>query len=122
MNGRGAGARATERWEVAQSRRSECPRGRRWTRILVTNVPYREHVPPDVTACIFWLKNRDSAHWRDAWQVEHTLGKYVIADRPMTAVRAVKARRVKAHRREKPSCSYARTGRAHCRRRSSSRQ
>jgi hypothetical protein len=21
--------------------------------------PYREHVPPDVTACIFWLKNRD---------------------------------------------------------------
>ena len=36
------------------------------------------------------------------------------ADRPMTAVRAVKARRVKAYRREKPSCSYARTGRAHC--------
>ena len=24
----------------------------------VTRVPYREHVPPDVTACIFWLKNR----------------------------------------------------------------
>ena len=21
-------------------------------------VPYRQHVPPDVTACIFWLKNR----------------------------------------------------------------
>jgi hypothetical protein len=27
-----------------------------------------EHVPPDVTAQIFWLKNRDPAHWRDAWQ------------------------------------------------------
>ena len=27
----------------------------------VTKVPYREHVPPDVTACIFWLKNRDPA-------------------------------------------------------------
>jgi hypothetical protein len=27
--------------------------------------PYREHVPPDVTAGIFWLKNRDPAHWRD---------------------------------------------------------
>ena len=30
---------------------------------------YVEHVPLDVTACIFWLKNRDPAHWRDAWQV-----------------------------------------------------
>ena len=46
--------------------------------------PYVEHVPPDVTACIFWLKNRDPAHWRDAWQVAHTLGKYVISDKPMT--------------------------------------
>jgi hypothetical protein len=50
----------------------------------VTKVPYREHVPPDVTACIFWLKNRDPAHWRDAWQVEHSLGKYMISDKPMT--------------------------------------
>jgi hypothetical protein len=35
----------------------------------VTPVPYREHVPPDFTAHIFWLKNRDPAHWRDAWQM-----------------------------------------------------
>jgi hypothetical protein len=42
-------------------------------------VPYREHVPPDVTACIFWLKNRDPAHWRDAWQLEHIMGKYIAA-------------------------------------------
>lgn len=28
-------------------------------------VPYEEHHPPDVTACIFWLKNRRSAEWRD---------------------------------------------------------
>jgi hypothetical protein len=47
-------------------------------------VPYREHVPPDVTACIFWLKNRDPTHWRDAWQFEHIMGKYIISDRPMT--------------------------------------
>jgi hypothetical protein len=46
--------------------------------------PIVEHVPPDVTAQIFWLKNRDPAHWRDAWQVEHTLGKYLISDKPMT--------------------------------------
>jgi hypothetical protein len=46
--------------------------------------PYVEHMPPDVTACIFWLKNRDPAHWRDAWQHEHVLGRYVISDRPLT--------------------------------------
>lgn len=28
-------------------------------------VPYKEHVPPDVTACIFWLKNRRKDQWRD---------------------------------------------------------
>jgi hypothetical protein len=39
---------------------------------------------PDVTAQIFWLKNRDPAHWRDAWQMEHVLGRYIISDRPMT--------------------------------------
>jgi hypothetical protein len=27
--------------------------------------PYREHVAPDTTACIFWLKNRRSQEWRD---------------------------------------------------------
>ena len=46
--------------------------------------PTSSTFPPDVTACIFWLKNRDPAHWRDAWQVEHTLGKYLISDKPMT--------------------------------------
>lgn len=33
-------------------------------------VPYTEHYPPDTTACIFWLKNRQSKQWRD--RVEHT--------------------------------------------------
>lgn len=28
-------------------------------------VPYVEHCPPDTTACIFWLKNRIPAEWRD---------------------------------------------------------
>jgi hypothetical protein len=46
--------------------------------------PYVEHVPADVTACIFRLKNRDPAHWRDAWQVEPTLRKYIISDQPMS--------------------------------------
>lgn len=33
-------------------------------------VPYVEHVPPDVTACIFWLKNRVPDEWRDKQEVE----------------------------------------------------
>ena len=35
-------------------------------------VPYREHCPPDVTACIFWLKNRKKDEWRDKQLHEHT--------------------------------------------------
>lgn len=35
--------------------------------------PYREHVPPDTTACIFWLKNRDPENWRDKQEVEHSV-------------------------------------------------
>jgi hypothetical protein len=31
----------------------------------VTTVPYREIVPPDTTAMIFWLKNRRPKEWRD---------------------------------------------------------
>jgi hypothetical protein len=56
----------------------------------VTRVPIVEHVPPDVTAQIFWLKNRDPAHWRDAWQLEHVTGKYVISDKPLTEAEWIK--------------------------------
>ena len=44
---------------------------------------YIEHIPPDVTACIFWLKNRDPQHWPTsaaracAWQD-------LISDWPMS--------------------------------------
>jgi hypothetical protein len=31
----------------------------------IKHVPYVEHVPPDTTACIFWLKNRKPLDWRD---------------------------------------------------------
>lgn len=33
--------------------------------------PYREHIPPDTTACIFWLKNRRKEQWRDVHKIEH---------------------------------------------------
>jgi hypothetical protein len=38
----------------------------------VIRVPTREHVPPSDTACIFWLKNRDPANWRDKQEQEHS--------------------------------------------------
>lgn len=34
----------------------------------------REHCPPDVTAQIFWLKNRRPENWRDKQDVEHSGG------------------------------------------------
>jgi len=37
-------------------------------------------------------KNRDPEHWRDAWQLEHVTGKYVISDKPMTEEQWIKER------------------------------
>jgi hypothetical protein len=38
--------------------------------VAPVHAPYREHVPPDATSMIFWLKNRRPADWRD--RQEHT--------------------------------------------------
>lgn len=42
-----------------------------------------EHVPPDTTACMFWLKNRKSSEWREKQELEHsgsvTLEQLVMA-------------------------------------------
>ncbi len=32
----------------------------------IVRADIREYLPPDVTACIFWLQNRQPALWRDA--------------------------------------------------------
>jgi hypothetical protein len=34
------------------------------------SVETEKHIPPDTVACIFWLKNRKPADWKD--RVEHT--------------------------------------------------
>jgi len=36
---------------------------------VVTKTAIRKHYPPDTTACIFWLKNRQKANWRD--KIDH---------------------------------------------------
>lgn len=47
-------------------------------------VPYIEHYPPDTTACIFWLKNRQKDKWRDRTEhdvkVKTTLEDLVAGD------------------------------------------
>ena len=42
-----------------------CSRGK------VIRVETVEHYPPDTTAMIFWLKNRQPDRWRDRAEVEH---------------------------------------------------
>lgn len=36
-------------------------------------VPYEEHYPPETTACIFWLKNRQKEKWRDKQEIDQTV-------------------------------------------------
>lgn len=38
--------------------------------------------PPDVTACIFWLKNRDAARWKDAYDVNLSLRDQIARAQP----------------------------------------
>jgi len=38
----------------------------------ITEAPYVERYPPDTTAAIFWLKNRQPANWRDRKELDVT--------------------------------------------------
>lgn len=38
----------------------------------VVRVPIRKVYPPDSTAVIFWLKNRQKDKWRDRQEIDHT--------------------------------------------------
>lgn len=46
----------------------------------VERVRTMEHVPPDTTACIFWLKNRRSKEWRDKTETDLTLNLRIQGD------------------------------------------
>lgn len=37
----------------------------------IIRYPIRKHFAPDVTACIFWLKNRNPKAWRDVQSHDH---------------------------------------------------
>ena len=40
---------------------------------ITDKVEYFEHYPPDTTAAIFWLKNRQPGKWRDKKEVENQI-------------------------------------------------
>jgi hypothetical protein len=42
-------------------------------------VECKEEVPPDTTACIFWLKNRKQKEWRDRQEMEHSVDRNLAA-------------------------------------------
>lgn len=46
----------------------------------IVETPLEKYYPPDTTAAIFWLKNRQKNKWRDKQEVEHS-GEISIADR-----------------------------------------
>ena len=45
-----------------------------------TEVVTVKDIPPDTTACIYWLKNRNPARWRDKQEIEHDIQKVSIVD------------------------------------------
>ena len=64
------------------------------TRLLerVVNSLYHQAISDNVTAQIFWLKNRRPAEWRDVQNIEATHQHYIVADRPMTEQEWIEAR------------------------------
>jgi len=53
-------------------------------------VPYTQHVPPDVTAQIYWLKNRRPDRWRDVQNIDHAVGVYHISEKPLSEIEWIK--------------------------------
>jgi len=43
-------------------------------------VDYTEHYPPDVQACVFWLRNRRRQDWRDKIEHEQTAASELMAE------------------------------------------
>ena len=46
----------------------------------VERVPVRKIYPPDTTAAIFWLKNRQRANWRDKTEQENSGEQKIIVE------------------------------------------
>lgn len=56
----------------------------------VQSEKYIEHYPPDTTACIFWLKNRQPENWRDKQEID---GSVKVEALQTTIVKALEKKR-----------------------------
>ena len=57
-------------------------------------VEYTEHMPPDTTAAIFFLKNRRPDRWRDVQRIDAAMGHYVLSETPMTEEEWIRERTI----------------------------
>jgi hypothetical protein len=51
-------------------------------------VKYTEHYPPDTTALVFWLKNRQRGRWRDKVEPEAAVSNDFLAELDAASARA----------------------------------
>ena len=51
-------------------------------------VKYTEHYPPDTTALVFWLKNRQRGRWRDKVEPEADVSNDFLAELDAASERA----------------------------------
>jgi hypothetical protein len=45
---------------------------------MIVKTPMIKHYPPDTTAGIFWLKNRQPERWRDKQEIQHSVDPEVF--------------------------------------------
>ena len=57
-------------------------------------VEYTEHMPPDTTAAIFFLKNRRPDRWRDVQRIDAAMGHYVLSEFPMDEATWIRERTI----------------------------
>ena len=74
-----------KRWIYAEPElREALKRGRDASDQRVENSLYQNAIAGNVTAEIFWLKNRRPNRWRDVQHLDQAVGHYIIADRPLS--------------------------------------
>jgi hypothetical protein len=74
-----------KRWIYAEPElREALKRGREASDARVVESLYQQALAGNVTAQIFWLKNRCPSEWRDVHQIDQVTGHYIISDRPLT--------------------------------------
>lgn len=49
---------------------------------VIQTEEYIEHYPPDSTACIFWLKNRQPKRWREKHEIQIDAKPTMVIQRP----------------------------------------